>query len=101
MIFRGFIKEVGSVRNWTGKDGEQRNSVKLTLSIPYVSKDGSERDDELVGELNFGNPEFLEGLKKTSAAREKCEFQVGFSLSEWNGKKIQNIKVFNANKLLM
>ena len=101
MIIKGFIKEIGAVRDWTGKDGEERHSVRLTLAIPFVTKDGTERNDELMGEMNYGNPEFLEGLRKTCDAQEKCELQVGFSLSEWNGKKIQNIKVFNATKLLM
>ena len=101
MVIKGFIKEVGSVRDWTGKDGNLGHSVKLTLAVPYVTKDGTERNDELIGEMNFGNTEFLEGLKKTSAANERCEFQVGFSLSEWNGRKIQNIRVYNVSKMVM
>ena len=98
MIFKGFIKEVGQTRSWTNKDGEQRQSVKLTVAIPYLSKDGQERQDELIGEMSYGNPEFLTSLQQTCQARETCEFQVGFSLSEWQGKKIQNIRVYNLTK---
>ena len=101
MILKGFIKEVGQTRDWTNKDGEKRQSVKLVLAIPYVSKDGQEHNDELMGEMNLPNADFLAGLKKTCDAREKCEFHVGFSLSDWNGKKIQNIRVFNLTKLMM
>ena len=101
MIFKGFIKEVGQTRDWTNKDGEARKSVKLVLAIPYVSKDGQEYSDEMMGEMNLPNDEFLTGLTKTCEAKEKCEFQVGFSLSEWKGKKIQNIRVFNLTKLMM
>ena len=101
MIVKGFIKEVGQTRDWTNKNGEKRLSVKLTLTVPYVSKDGQEYYDELMGEMNLPNAELLEGLKRTCQAQEKCEMQVGFSLSDWNGKKIQNIKVYNLTKLMM
>lgn len=101
MILRGFIKEVGQTRDWTNKDGEARQSVKLTLAIPYVSKDGEEFYDELMGEMTLPNQEFLAGLKSTCEAKEKCELHVGFGLSDWNGKKIQNIRVYNLTKLMM
>lgn len=100
MIIRGFIKEVGQTRAWTNKEGEQRQSVKLTLQVPYLTKDGQERCDELMGEINYANPEFLEGLKRTQQAHEKCEMTVGFSLSDWKGKLIQNIRVYNVTKML-
>ena len=35
MIIKGFIKEVGQTRDWTDKNGESRQSVKLTLTMPY------------------------------------------------------------------
>ena len=57
--------------------------------------------DELLAEMTLPNSEFMDGLMKTCKAHEKCEFQVGFFLSEWNEKKIQNIKVFNLTKLMM
>ena len=101
MLIKGFIKEVGQTRDWTTKDGEQRQSVRLTLAIPYVSKDGQEHSDELMGEMSYGNPEFLASLQRTCEAQERCEFNVGFNLSEWNGKKIQNIRIYNATRLMM
>ena len=101
MIIKGFIKEIGQIRDWTNRDGEARRSVKLTLAVPYVSNDGQEHNDELMGEMSYGNTQFLESLKQTCEAQEKCEFQVGFSLSEWNGKKIQNIRVYNLKKMMM
>ena len=100
MIIRGFIKEVGQTRDWTTKEGEKRQSVRLTLQVPYVAKDGQERNDELMGEINYGNPEFLDGLKRTQQAHERCEMTVGFSLSEWKGKMIQNIRIFNLTKMI-
>ena len=59
MILKGFIKEVGQTRSWTNKDGEQRQSVKLTVAIPYLSKDGQERQDELIGEMSYGRRDEL------------------------------------------
>ena len=100
MIIRGFIKEVGQTRDWTSKEGEKRMSVKLTVQMPYVAKDGQERCDELMGEINYANPDFLEGLRKTQLAHEKCEMQVGFSLSEWQGKRIQNIRIYSLTKMI-
>ena len=101
MIVKGIIKEIGQTRGWTDKNGEQRRSVKLTLGMPYVSKDGQEHEDEMLAEMTLPNDEFMNGLRKACEARERCEFQVGFFLSEWNGKKIQNIKVYNLTKLMM
>lgn len=101
MILRGFIKEVGQTRDWTDKNGEKKQSVKLTLAIPYISKEGKEHSDELMCEMSFGNPEFLDSLKRTCEAGEKCELHVGFFLSEWKEKKIQNIRVFNLSKLIV
>lgn len=101
MIIKGFIKEVGQTRDWTDKSGENRQSVKLTLAMPYVSKDGQSHEDELIAEMTLPNLEFMAGLVKACEAHEKCEFQVGFSLSDWQGKKIQNIKVYNLTKLMM
>ena len=100
MIIRGFIKEVGQTRDWTNKEGEKRQSVKLTLQVPYMSKDGQEHFDELLGEMNLQNPEMLAGLTKACEAKEKCEMNVGFGLHEWNGKMIQDIRVFGLTKLL-
>ena len=100
MIIRGIIKQVGQTRDWTDRNGENRQSVKLTMAVPYVTKDGSEGCDEIEGEMTLPNGDYLTGLHRTCEAQEKCEFQVGFFLSDWTGRKIQNIKVFNITKML-
>lgn len=100
MIIKGFIGKVGQTRNWTNKDGEGRQSVNLTLSVPYVTKSGEERQDELMCEMNLPSAEFLESLKNTCDSHEKCEFQVGFHISIWEGRQIQNIRVYSVTKLL-
>ena len=100
MIIKGFIKEVGQTRGWTTKEGDERQSARLTVEIPYVAKDGQERQDELIAEMNVVNEGFLEGLRMAQQGHEKCEMQVGFHLSDWNGKKIQNIRVYGVTKLI-
>ena len=77
-----------------------RQLVKLTLQVPYVGSDGQERADELMGEISYGNPQFLDGLRQAQQAHERCEMQVGFSLSEWQGRLIQNIRVYSVKKII-
>ena len=100
MIIKGFIKEVGQTREWTTKEGDKRQSVKLTVEIPYTGKDGQEHQDELITELNVVNEGFLEGVKMAQQGHEKCEMQVGFHVSDWNGKKIQNIRLYGLTKMI-
>ena len=38
MVIKGFIKAVGQTREWPDKNGEKQQSVKLTLSVPIVTK---------------------------------------------------------------
>ena len=100
MILRGFIKELGETSGWTNREGATMTSVRLTLQVPYVTRDGQERYDELLGELSYDNPQLLDGLRQAQQAHERCEMQVGFSLSDWHGRQIQNIRVYNVTKLL-
>ena len=103
MVIKGFIKEMGQTREWTDKNGVNQQSVKLTLGIPSISKDGKEFCEELMGEFTLPNQsnEHRESLQRTCSAQEKCEFHVGFYLSEWQGKKIQNIRIYGMNKLMI
>ncbi len=98
---KGFIKEVGQTRDWTDRNGEQRQSVNLVLTFPYVAKDGRELCDEMVGEMTLPKDKSVEGIRKACEDHEKCEIHVGFNLSDWNGKKIQNIRVYNLTRLMM
>lgn len=98
---KGFIKAVGQTRDWTDRNGEQRQSVNLLLTFPYVAKDGRELCDEMIGEMTLPKDKSLEGIKKACEGHEKCEIHVGFNLSDWNGRKIQNIRVYNLTRLMM
>ena len=98
---KGFIKNVGQARDWIDKNGEQRQSVNLVLSFPYVSKDGRELCDEMMGEMTLPKDKSVEGIIKACEDHEKCEIHVGFKLTDWKDKKIQNIVVYNITKLMM
>lgn len=101
MITKGFIVAVGQPREWSNNNGEKMQSVELTIAIPFVTRNGEERNDMLIGEMSYQNADFLNVLRSTSEAHEKCELQIGFYLADWNGKKIQNIKIHNMTKLMM
>ena len=101
MIVKGFITEVGQKRSWNDKDGVEHLNVILFLALPYVKKNGEEQKDELSCEMTLPNEGFLETLRSTCQNHEKCEFQLKFNLSDWNGKKIQNIKLNNLTKIMM
>lgn len=100
MLVRGILSEVGQPWDWTDKNGVKQQCVKLLMRIPCGTREGNEYFDEIMGEVNIGNPEFLNSLKRTCEAGEKCEFQVRFSTADWKEKKIQNIRVFNITKPL-
>lgn len=100
MICQGYIKEVGQTIDWTDKNGEKKQRVQLVMRIPCGAREGKEYSDEMIGDVYPRNPEFLESLKRTCEAGEKCEFQVRFSKVDWYEKKIQNITVSKITKLL-
>ena len=101
MLVRGILSEVGQPRDWTDKNGVKKQCVTLLMRIPCGAREGNEFFDEIMGEISFGNPEFLNSLKRICEAKEVCEFQLRFSLVDWNEKKIQNIRVFNLSKPLI
>lgn len=98
---KGFIKEVGQTNEWTDGNGELRQSVNLVMAFPHMSKDGRELCDEIAGEMILPKDKSVEGIRKACEDRERCEIHLGFRLSAWKGKKIQNIRVYNITKLMM
>ena len=98
---KGFIKEVGQTREWTDGKGEQCQSVNLVMAFPHMTKDGREQCDEMAGEMILPKDKSVEGVKKACEDHERCEIHLGFRLTDWNGKKIQNIRVYNITKLMM
>lgn len=101
MTCKGYITEVGQPWDWTVKNGVKQQCVKLVMRIPCGTREGNEYFDEIMGEVNIGNPEILDSLKRTCEAGEMCEFELIFSLVDWKGKIIQDIKVIRLAKPLI
>lgn len=100
MNLTGFIKNIGVPREWNTKENEKRFSYPVTISIPYIGKDGKEHSDELIGELSAGNPDYVQKLEEAKEASQRMEFQVGFSVRTWENKEFNNIRIYNIQILL-
>lgn len=100
MILQGFIKRIGAPRVWNTKENETRYSYPIVVSIPYVSSDGKEREDELIAEHTAGNPDYIKKLEEARDKQQRMEFRIGFTVREWEGKEFNNIKLFNIQILL-
>ena len=100
MIIRGFIAGISKEREWTSKNGEVRQSVDLTISVPYVKRDGQKVEDVLLAEFVLPDTNHLEGLKQALENQEKCEFQIAFSLVDGKQNKFQKIKVYGLTKMI-
>lgn len=100
MNVQGFIKEIGVPREWSTKDEKKMYSYPVILAIPYMDKQGEERSDEIVGELNAANPDYMEKINKLCQERSRVNVSLGLSVNEYQGKKYQRIKVWDIQILL-
>ena len=95
MIKQGFIKKMGEPRSWNTKEGEQRSTYPVTVSIPYVRQDGRQGEDVLVTDLTAGNPEYVENVKELMAKSAECDLTIAFDVKEFNGKLYNNVRLVN------
>jgi hypothetical protein len=95
MIKQGFIKKIGEPRSWNTKEGEQRCTYPVTVSIPYVRQDGRQGEDELVTDLTAGNPEYVENVKGLMAKGAECDLTIAFDVREYNGRLFNNVRLVN------
>jgi hypothetical protein len=98
MIKQGTIKKIGVPREWTTKEGEQRFTYPVTVSLPYVRQDGKQGEDELVCEHNCANPDYVKKLEELMESQAELDLTISFSLREYNGKEYTNIKLTNLSK---
>lgn len=95
MNVQGFIKEIGVPREWDSREGQKMYSYPIVVSLPYIDKNGTERSDEIIGELNAGNPDYIQKLKDLWMKNAKGTFSLGLAVREYNGRKFQNIKIWD------
>lgn len=100
MKLQGFIKSFGEPRQWKTQNGEARESYPIVISIPFLNPRGEERSDDIITEHVCGNPEYIQRLKQQAMEGKRMEFEVGFSINEWEGKQYQRAKLFNVSVLI-
>lgn len=100
MNVQGFIKEIGEPREWNSKEGQKMYSYPIIMSLPYIDKNGAERSDEIIGEMNAGNPDYIQKLEGLRAKCAKATFTLGLAVREYNGRKFQNIKIWDIQIML-
>lgn len=100
MNVQGYISKIGQPREWKTQQGEKRQSYPLEIKVPYLNSKGEEKNDELIGEHVAANPEYIQKLQEQMEKGTRMEFQLGFHIREWEGKRFQNIKIYNIQILL-
>lgn len=100
MIRKGFIKKIGSPREWESRDKQRMLSYPLVLSIPFTTQDGKEMEDEVVCEHTATNPEYVKQLEDAMNLRRRCEFQLSFKAKEWQGRTFQDCKLHHVTQCM-
>ncbi len=70
------------------------------ISIPYLDKQGTQRSDEIVGELNAANPDYIAKIDDLCKRQSRVDVVLGLSVSEYQGKLYQRIKVWDIQIML-
>lgn len=105
MNLKGYLREIGQPRKWKTNEGEDRETYRLVLTIPYIGSDGKEHTDDIQGELTSGNPAYIANIRKAMEEKKCMEFKCGFSIKEWKNpqgqvKPIQQCKVYDFSILM-
>lgn len=100
MNVQGFIKEIGAPREWETKEHTKMYSYPVVITIPFVDKQGTQRSDEIVGELNAANPDYMEKIESLRKDQRRASFSLGLSVNEYQGKKYQRAKIWDVQILL-
>lgn len=100
MNVQGFIKEIGVPREWETKEKTKMYSYPVVFSIPYVDKQGTERSDEIVGELNAANPDYIAKIDDLRKKESRVNVSLGLAVNEHLGKLYQRIKVWDIQIML-
>ena len=75
-------------------------SYPVLISVPYVDKNGTERSDEILGEMNAANPDWVQKIEELRKDATRVNVALGLSVNEWEGKKYQRIKIWDIQILL-
>ena len=100
MNVQGFIKEIGVPREWETKEKKKMYSYPVVFSIPYIDKQGTERSDEIVGELNAANPDYIAKIDDLRKKESRVNVSLGLAVNDYKGKLYQRIKVWDIQIML-
>ena len=101
MNVQGFIKSIGVPREWETKEKTKMYSYPVVFAIPYVDKQGTERSDEIVGELNAANPDYIAKIDDLCKRQSRVNVSLGLAVNEYQGKLYQRIKVWDIQIMLL
>jgi hypothetical protein len=94
----GIIKKVVEGNTWKTQDGQDRQTLFVTIAIPYVRDGGQEGEDTLIAEHICGNPDYVKQLNELQQKKVELDLTLGFSVREWEGKEFNKIKLFNISQ---
>lgn len=94
----GIIKKVVEGNTWKTQDGQDRQTLFVTIAIPYVRDGGQEGEDTLIAEHICGNPDYVKQLHELMESQAELDLTISFSLREYKGKEYNNIKLLNLSR---
>lgn len=100
MNVQGFIKSIGVPREWETREQKKMWSYPVVIAIPFVDREGIQRSDEIVGELNAGNPDYIAKIDDLCKKQSRVDVSLGLSVNEYQGKLYQRIKVWDIQIML-
>jgi len=100
MNVQGFIKSIGVPREWETKEHSKMFSYPIVINIPFLDKQGNQRSDEIVGELNAANPDYIAKIDDLCKMQSRVDVALGLSVNEYQGKLYQRIKVWDIQIML-
>lgn len=98
MIKQGFIKKIGEPKKWQTKEGEDRFTYRLTLSIPFSRNDGKQGEDVIIAKHVCANPDYVKQLHELMDNHAELDLTIGFMTDTYEGKEYTNIKLFNLSQ---
>lgn len=96
MILRGYIKAIGTPREWTSKkNGERRWTYPLVLSFEHTNRNGDTKEDLIVADHMTGNMDYAAKLEELRVNKTKCEMNIQFGTREYSGKVYQDTTLWD------
>ena len=94
----GMIRKIVEGNTWETKNGEKRQTLYITLAVPYVKDGGQEGEDTMIAEHICGNPEYIKQLNELQEKGIELDLTIGFSIREWEGKEFTKIKLMKISQ---